>query len=105
MPLRQAPAVRADHERDVREARRLPFQSLIKKKLARRGRDQIIAADYFRDALGRIIDDDSKLVRGRAGGFPDHEVTADLAQIDVRRSAKAVHKAGRLRTDAKAPGV
>ena len=64
VPLGQATAPGAEHERDVGVGRHRQVQQLGEVDLARRRREQVVAADDLVDALRRVVDDDGQVVRG-----------------------------------------
>src|SRR5262249_2733464 len=67
--------------------------------------DQVVATDYFRDALGGVVHDDGELVCRRARRLPNDEVAADLPQVQVRRTAKTIDERRRIVAHAKPPGI
>src|SRR5919204_1482037 len=72
--LGQALAVRAEHERNVRVARRRKPEALRQPQLARGGVEEIRAAYHFADALLGVVDDHRHVVRDRAIVAPYDEV-------------------------------
>ncbi len=76
--LREALAAGREHERHVRERRRRRAERGIERELARRRRQQIVAAHDARDLHRRVVDDDGELVRRRAVGASKHEVVDAL---------------------------
>src|SRR5205085_9367731 len=103
MTLRESPAIWADDQRHMGEARRPQAQSEIEKQLPGSGGNQVVTADDFGHAPLGIIHDYSKLIRGRAGRFPHDEVTADLTEVDGGRAAEAIGELWRF-GHAEAPG-
>ncbi len=87
--LRQRAVVRAHHKREVREGRRRKPQRLVYENLPRRVGNVILAANHMRDLHQRVVDDDGKVVRGRAVGADDDRI-ADHVGLKPHVSAHRV---------------
>ena len=110
MPLRQRRVIGPQHERQVGEARRRPPERLVNQHLPRRVRDVVLTADHLRDPHQRIVDDDGKVVGGRAIRAHEHRVADDLGRTTTRprtASSKATSRwsGTRKRTTADSPAA
>ena len=77
--FRQLAAVGIEHQRQVRITRRRQAERALQQDLARRGIEQVGAADDIGDPLRGIIDHDRQLVGPVAVRAAQHEV-ADFAR-------------------------
>ena len=78
MALRQRRVIGAEHEREMREARRPEAERPIEQDLARRVRDVILAADHVRHLHQRIVDHDREVVLRAAVGADDDRIADDV---------------------------
>ena len=87
--LREPLPVGAEEQRQVRERRHRRVQPLVDEHLARRGAEQILAADDVRDAHVGVVDRVHEVVRGHAVGAHDH-VVAELRVLEAHLAAHDV---------------
>ena len=74
MPLGQRRVIRTKNQRQVRKLRRREAERLIQEQLPRRVGQVIFAANDVRDPHQRIVDDNSKVVRGTPIGSQEHGI-------------------------------
>ena len=84
MALRELLLVGAEHHGQVRVGRRLGLERGVDRELARRRRQQVLAADHVRDAHADVIERVGEEVGGRAIGAEDDVVALErVVPLDV----------------------
>src|SRR5262245_41484349 len=104
MAFRQPAAIGTDDQGNVAKPRPLESQGLVEEQLPWRRWDKVVAANDLSHALGGVIDDDGKLIGGRAGRLPDDEIAPHLLQPDAHRSTDQILKLEFTTTRSHAPG-
>ena len=95
-------AVRVEDERQVREARHVVAERSEQQDVLGRVREVVLAADDVGDLHRRVVDDDREVVQRRAVGADDHEVAAEVADVELDVAAHDVVEADHALADAEA---
>ena len=104
MPLGQAAAIFADHEREMEKGwQGRQIERLEDQDLSGGGIEKIVAASDIRDAERMIIDHGGELVRRLAGLGPDDEVANALTRIRDLIAGEGVVEANVAIIDDKPP--
>ena len=101
--LGQTATVGADNEWYVDKSRRGQLERLVEEKLARRGVNQVVAANHFGHLGVRIVHHDRELIGGGAGSFPDRKVASGFVEVELGWTTETILERRREVRDSEPP--